>query len=63
MLRPFQGSEPVALQARFRYRLDDGQLYLGVRLNEPDKALEDAFGRIVDHIQEASPVRINHGIG
>lgn len=62
-LRPFQGSEPVAMQARFRYRLDDGQLYLGVRLNEPDKALEDAFGRIVDHIQEAAPVRINHGIG
>lgn len=63
VLRPFQGSEPVAVQARFRYRLDEGQLFLGVRLAEPDRALEAAFQRVVDEVQEASPVRINHGVG
>lgn len=63
VLRPFQGSEPVALQARFRYRLDDGQLFLGVRLAEPDRALEAAFQQVVDEVQEAAPVRINHGVG
>lgn len=63
VLRPFQGAEPVALQARFRYRLDDGQLFLGVRLAEPDRALEAAFQRVVDEVQASAPVRINHGIG
>ena len=63
VVRPFQGSEPVALQARFRYRLDEGQLYLGVRLAEPDRALETAFQQVVDEVQEAAPVRINHGVG
>lgn len=63
VLRPFQGSEPVALQARFRYRLDEGQLFLGVRLAEPDRALEAAFQQVVDEVQEAAPVRINHGVG
>ena len=63
VLRPFQGSEDVGIQARFRYRLDGGQLFLGVRLNEPAKALEEAFDVIVDEVRAASPVPIVHGIG
>lgn len=63
MLRPFQGSEPVAILARFRYRLDGGQLRLGVKLAEPQKALEVAFNQIVDEVQASVPVRVNHGVG
>lgn len=63
VLRPFQGSEPVAILARFRYRLDGGQLRLGVKLAEPSKALEVAFNQIVDEVQASVPVRVNHGVG
>lgn len=63
VLRPFQGSEPVAITARFRYRLDGGQLRLGVKLAEPAKALETAFEQIVTEVQESVPVRVNHGVG
>lgn len=63
VLRPFQGSEPVAILARFRYRLDGGQLRLGIKLAEPSKALEVAFNQIVDEVQASVPVRVNHGVG
>lgn len=63
VLRPFQGSDPVAILARFRYRLDGGQLRLGVKLAEPQRALEAAFDSIVAAVQESVPVRVNHGVG
>lgn len=63
VLRPFQGSEPVAIQARFRFRITDGVLRMGVKLNEPNKALEVAFDQIVETVQAAVPVRVNHGVG
>lgn len=62
-LRPFQGSEPVQIAARFRYRPggSDG-LALGVRLAEPQAALEDAFAAVVAQVQARIPaVRANHG--
>lgn len=61
VLRPFQGSDPVPVTARFRYRIEQGALALGVKLSEPDKALEDAFARIVDLIGDALPVHVHHG--
>ena len=63
VLRPFQGSDPVGITARFRYRLDGGQLRLGVKLAEPQRALEEAFNQIVSVIQASVPVRVNHGSG
>ena len=63
VLRPFQGSESVAIIARFRFRITDGVLRMGVKLNEPEKALEDAFDQIVEAVQAEIPVRVNHGIG
>ncbi|NNG20521.1 DUF2303 family protein [Naumannella sp. ID2617S] len=63
VLRPFQGSEPVAVTARFRYRLDDGALRLGVRLAEPEKAVEDAFGGIVEAVAGGVPVPVLYGEG
>lgn len=61
VLRPFQGSVPIAVLARFRYQIRDGQLSLGVKLVEPDKAIEDAFAAIVQQVQDEAPVRVNHG--
>lgn len=63
MLRPFQGCEAVAVIARFRFRINDGVLRMGVKLAEPNKALEAAFADIVANIQALVPVRVNHGVG
>ncbi len=57
------GSAAVSITARFRFDLRDGALKLGVRLAEPDKALEDAFAVVVADVQDRVPVRVNHGRG
>lgn len=51
VLRPFQGGPAVAVEARFRYRLRDGQLAIGVKLAEADKVLEDGFAATVAEVQ------------
>ena len=61
VLRPFQGSERIAIAARFRYRIADGVMFLGVKLAEPETAVEDAFNGIVEDVQSRCPVRVNHG--
>ncbi len=61
VLRPFTGSAPVAVPARFRFRVSGGQLTLGVRLAEPDRAVEDAFAGIVERIAEFVPVPVLNG--
>ena len=61
VLRPFQGSDPVAITARFRYQLNEGRLTIGVKLAEPERVLEDAFNVVVDNVQASVPVHVNHG--
>lgn len=61
VLRPFLGSAPVGIPARFRLRIREGVLSLGVKLAEPEAALERAFSDIVDDVQALMPVRVNHG--
>ena len=63
VLRPFQGSAAVAVTARFRFQVREGVLRLGVKLAEPDKALEDAFAGVVADVQASVPVHVNHGRG
>lgn len=63
VLRPFQGSEPLRVNARFRFRLSGGAVQLGVKLVEPDRILEDAFAAIVEDVQDRVPVHVNHGRG
>lgn len=63
VLRPFQGVDAVAVTARFRYRIDEGQLFLGVRLIESEKVLETAFEALVAEVQQALPVPILRGVG
>ena len=61
VLRPFQGAAAVPIFARFRFQIREGVLSLGVKLAEPDKALEDAFSRVVEAVQGLVPVRVNSG--
>jgi len=61
VLRPFQGSDPLRVDARFRFRLSGGGVQMGVKLVEPDRILEDAFAEIVEDVQARVPVHVNLG--
>ncbi|MEU0087224.1 DUF2303 family protein [Streptomyces sp. NPDC006274] len=42
-LRPFEGTEPYKVVARFKYRLDKESLRLGIKLDRPGDVLAAAF--------------------
>lgn len=51
-LQPFEGHDVYKVTARFRYRIANGTLLLGYRLERPRDVLLDAFAKIVAHIEE-----------
>lgn len=51
-LQPFVGSETYRVVARFRYRISDGRLAIGYKLNRPADVLRAAFGDIVGEIRK-----------
>ena len=61
VLRPFDGSDTVAVRASFRFRLRQGDLRLGVKLLEADRILDDAFDQITREIANALPVPVYRG--
>lgn len=61
VLSPYVGLEPRLIDARFRYRISEGQLYLGVHLVEPATVQEASFTRMLEEIAERIPVHINVG--
>lgn len=50
-LKPFYGTDPYAVTARFRYRIQGGHLQIGYKLNRPADVQRSAFGDIVDAIR------------
>ena len=61
VVRVFQGSDPVQMTARFRYQLREGVLRIGIKLAEPDLAVEEAFNDVTAAVQAGVPVRVNDG--
>ncbi len=61
VLRPFQGSDPIAVTARFRFRINSGFVQMGVKLVEPERILEKAFDAIVSEVQDRVPVHVRIG--
>ncbi len=55
VLAPFEGAEPRALRARFRYRLDGGQARFGVVLEQPALVAKAAFDAEVVRIEQHAP--------
>lgn len=53
-LAPFEGAAVVAIQARFRYRLNDGNASFGIVLDQPDKLARDAFQVELAKVAEAT---------
>lgn len=54
MLRVYLGQEPVAVSARFRYRIRDGALALSVVLDRVPDLVEAARDQVVQQITEAT---------
>lgn len=53
MLRPFVGSAPVEVTARFRYRIAGGNLHLSYALLRAGDVARDSFTGIVDEVAAA----------
>lgn len=51
-IRPFEGAAPYAIDARFRYRINGGDLHLSYKLNDPEEKIRDAFDAVVNDITE-----------
>lgn len=56
-LRPFEGAEPYAVTARFKYRLDrqQGSLSLGFKIERPEDTLTSAFKDLRTLIDDGIP--------
>ncbi len=55
LLAPIDGSQPIEVVARFRYRLSGGKLTLGVIIDRLDDVLADAVAGEVDRIRAEFP--------
>lgn len=51
-LRPFLGSDPYKVRALLRYQIKDGVLLIGLKLVEPQRIVEAAFGDVVAQIRD-----------
>lgn len=54
----FEGTEPVQLQASFRWRLNDGHVSLGYRLMQVDQAMRAVIDQGIDEVEEALELRV-----
>lgn len=52
-LRPFEGAPAYVIEARFRYRINQGNLALSYKLVEPELKIRDAFDALVADITDA----------
>lgn len=60
-LTPFEGGEPYKVEARFRYRLANGTLKLGVVLDRPDDVLRAAFADVVKQVEDDTSLTVLYG--
>lgn len=58
LLAPFEGTTPVRLVASLRWRLGDGQVRLGYRLQRPDVVLREAVDGLIDLVEAELDLRV-----
>lgn len=56
-ISPFEGSAAYRLNARLRYRLNDGALAIGYVLDRPDKVVRAAFDDILTEVEDTTGLR------
>lgn len=60
-LSPLQGNVPYAVPARFRYRLEDGKLRLGVKLERLDDLMNRVLEDVVAKIERSTDISMLDG--
>lgn len=51
-LKPFEGADVYGVVARLRYRISDGQLRIGYKLERPEDVLREAFTDVVKTVDD-----------
>lgn len=60
-LSPYEGMDPYRVTARFRYRLANGTLRLGVVLDRPEDVLRAAFADVIAAVETETGLTVLHG--
>ena len=60
-LSPLQGVTPYAVPARFRYRLEDGKLRLGVKLERVEDLMDRVLGDVIAGIERGTNISVLEG--
>lgn len=61
-LAPFEGYDPYKVTARLRWRMRDGQLRIGIVLDQIEDILRQAFGGLTNHVAESiGDIPVLHG--
>ncbi|NUS79113.1 MAG: DUF2303 family protein [Streptomyces sp.] len=58
---PFEGADAYSMTARFKYRIDRGQLALGFKLEQPEERARAAFADVLTTIAEGITTPILNG--
>ncbi|MFJ8146002.1 DUF2303 family protein [Streptomyces sp. NPDC096048] len=58
---PFEGADAYSMTARFKYRIDRGQLALGFKLEQPEERAKAAFADVLAAIAEGVDTPILNG--
>lgn len=58
---PFIGGASYRVIARLKWRIRDGHLSIGYKLDQPEKIVRAAFDDVVVQVGEGVPVRVNFG--
>ena len=57
-LAPFEGTAAVEMRASLRWRLNDGRVTLGYRLQRPDVVLREAVDLLIDQVEAELELRV-----
>ena len=58
---PFEGADRYSMTARFKYRIERGQLALGFKLEQPEERMAAAFGDVLGRIVESIDQPVMNG--
>lgn len=61
-VKPFEGADPYRIRVRFRYRISDGNLRIGYRLERPADIMREAFLDVVAQVEAAGHDHVFRGI-
>ncbi len=60
-LKPFEGADGYRLTARFKYRINGGNLQLGYKLERPEDVQQAAFADVLNAVTEAVEQPVMNG--